>query len=216
MRKLFLLTGVLVLAFLLIFQARANSRKWKYNANDSTIFKSGDIIFQTTLGGQSTAIMLATHSKFTHVGLVFYENNTPYVYEAVQPVRKTPLAEWIRHGVDGHYVVKRLNKSDSVLTSNNLNKIKANFYSFINKDYDLYFGWSDEKLYCSELVWKLYKNNTGIELGKLQKLKEFDLKSQVVKNKLKERYGDKIPYEELVISPQAIFECNKLNTVIVK
>ena len=33
-----------------------------------------------------------------------------------------------------------------------------------NKDYDLYFEWSDDKIYCSELVWKIYKNGADIEL----------------------------------------------------
>ena len=68
-------------------------------------------------------------------------------------------------------------------------------------------------IYCSELIWKIYKRATGIELGKLQKLKDFDLTNETVKKKHKERYADKIPTDETVISPAAIFECDKLETV---
>jgi hypothetical protein len=33
--------------------------------------------------------------------------------------------------------------------------MKATGEGFLGKDYDLTFGWSDERLYCSELVWKV-------------------------------------------------------------
>jgi len=46
---------------------------------------------------------------------------------------------------------------------------------FEGKPYDLYFEWSDERIYCSELVWKLYKFLTGLRIGELNRLKEFDL-----------------------------------------
>jgi uncharacterized protein YycO len=74
----------------------------------------------------------------------------------------------------------------------------------------LAFGWSDEKIYCSELVWKIYKRGADVEIGKLQQLSDFDLSSDIVKAKLKERYGDNIPMNETVISPAAIFESQLL------
>ena len=42
---------------------------------------------------------------------------------------------------------------------------------FKGKNYDLTFEWSDDKIYCSELIWKIYKRSTGIEIwieGSLQ------------------------------------------------
>ncbi len=209
-----LLFGIcLLLSVVLVIEAKTFTIRKRASKVETELFKSGDIIFQTNTGGQSLAIMLATHSKFTHTGLIFYENNLAYVYEAVQPVKKTPLKEWIMNGHDQSYVVKRLVKADSILTPVALDKMRKNFYSFINRNYDLYFGWNDDRIYCSELVWKLYKNSTGLEIGRLQHLKDFDLSSQEVKNKLRERYGDHIPYDEIVISPQAIFESNLLMTV---
>ncbi len=49
------------------------------------------------------------------------------------------------------------------------------------KPYDTTFEWSDNKIYCSELVWKIYQRGAGIEIGKLQRLKEFDLSNAIVK-----------------------------------
>ena len=53
--------------------------------------KDGDIIFQTTQSSQSKAIQLATHSRYSHVGIVYFDKRQPMVLEAVQPVRVTPL-----------------------------------------------------------------------------------------------------------------------------
>jgi hypothetical protein len=62
-------------------------------------------------------------------------------------------------------------------------------------------------------VWKIYQQATGIEIGELQKLKEFDLSDASVKAIMKERYPNKIPTEEKVISPAAIFDSELLVTV---
>ena len=83
-------------------------------------------------------------------------------------------------------------------------------YQFIGKNYDLTFEWSDDKIYCSELIWKVYQRGAGIELGKLEKLSSFDLSAEAVKRKMKERYGAHIPMDETVISPAAVFESERL------
>ena len=72
---------------------------------------------------------------------------------------------------------------------------------------------SNEKIYCSELVWKIYNQVTGIEIGQLEQLSDFDLTSDIVKAKMKERYGDNIPMDEKVISPAAMFKSKKLITI---
>jgi hypothetical protein len=50
-------------------------------------------------------------------------------------------------------------------------------------------------------------------LGNLQELKEFDCTNPKVKKIMKERYGNKIPMNEKVISPDAIFKSELLETV---
>ena len=84
---------------------------------------------------------------------------------------------------------------------------------FNGKNYDLTFEWSDDKIYCSELIWKIYQRATGIEICKLDKLSNFDLTNEAFKQKMKERYGDKIPTYEIVISPASIFDSELLTTV---
>jgi len=173
-------------------------------------FENGDIIFQTSTSSQSQAIQLATKSKYSHCGMIFNEGQL-YVYEAIQPVTMTPIKEWIARGKNGKYVVKRLKNTEKL--KKNYKKFCEACNIFYEKNYDLTFEWSDDKAYCSEMVWKSYHRGLGIELGKLQKLSDFDLTSKVVKEKLKQRYGNKIPEDEPVISPDAIFKSDLLETV---
>ncbi|MEM0578311.1 YiiX family permuted papain-like enzyme [Flavobacterium polysaccharolyticum] len=180
---------------------------------DKDGIKNGDIIFQTSLSGQSKAIQLATNSKYSHCGIVYRDKGQFYVFEAIQPVTTTPLTKWIARGENGHYVIKRLKNADQILTDKSLQKMKREGEQFIGKDYDLTFEWSDDKIYCSELIWKVYQRAIGIEIGKLEKLSNFDLTHEAVKKKMNERYGDKIPKNEIVISPAAIFDSELLLTV---
>jgi len=175
--------------------------------------KNGDIIFHDSTSSQSKAIKLATKSDYSHVGIIYREGEETYVYEASRTVRLTPLDQWINRGAGGHFVVKRL-KDTTPLTKKGLEAMKEVGEKFINHPYDVLFSWSDKKIYCSELVWKIYKRALNIELGSLQKLKSFDLTHTIVKEKLHERYGDKIPFEEDVISPQSIFDSELLETVL--
>ncbi|GHT90719.1 hypothetical protein AGMMS49545_05020 [Betaproteobacteria bacterium] len=185
------------------------------NAERSTLprLQEGDLIFQTSRSSQSQAIQLATKSKYSHVGILFAQNGKWYVHEAAARVQVTPLQQWIERGEAGHYVIKRLKNAETVLTAKTLARMKMESGRFAGKAYDLAFAWSDEKLYCSELVWKIYQRGTGIEIGKLQKLGEFDLSHAAVKTKLRERYGQHIPVNETVISPAAIFASEQLETV---
>lgn len=175
--------------------------------------KDGDIIFHTSKSSQSKAIQLATNSKYSHMGIIYKNGESLFVYEAIQPVKLTPIGEWINRGENGHYVIKRLKNANKVLTEETLKKMKTFGEKFKGKNYDLYFEWSDDKIYCSELVWKIYKENTGIEIGQLEKLSDFDLTNKTVKQKMKERYGEDIPMNEKVISPAAMFNSTNLETV---
>ena len=171
--------------------------------------QEGDIVFQTSLSSQSRAIQIATGSPYSHMGVVLFQNGKPYVYEAVQPVKYTPLQAWLARGKGGHYVAKRTRKPLGAAAV-------ATFHSqarkYAGRPYDLTFEWSDGRMYCSELVWKLYKA-AGIELAPLAKLGSFNLDHPAVRRILKQRYGDHVPLDEPVIAPAAIFDSPLLTRV---
>jgi hypothetical protein len=155
--------------------------------------RNGDLIFQTSRSGQSRAIQSATHSPYSHCGIVFFERGRPYVFEASTKVKRSPLLRFIRKGEGGKCVIRRLKGA--------------------GLPYDPYFGWSDEKIYCSELVYKIFRNALGLEIGRTARLREFDLSAPEVKRIMQQRYGDSVPLDEIVISPAAQFADTSLATV---
>ena len=175
--------------------------------------RSGDIVFQTSRSSQSLAIQLATKSQYSHMGIVYVRDGEPLVFEAIQPVKLTPLRAWIERGEKEHFVAKRLRDADARLTPATLERMLATGEQFTGKDYDLYFEWSDERIYCSELVWKVFERGAGIRLGEQQTIADFDLSNPAVQAKIKERYGEQVPLNEVVVSPVAIFDAADLVTV---
>lgn len=206
--KLFILTA-LVASNLFVANAQQTTSKKVFTLVDKV--REGDIIFQETSGAMSDAIKVATHSKFSHCGLILKKDNEWMVFEALNPVEYTSLDKWMERSK--RCVVRRLRDADAKITPNVISAFKNEAKKFDGKEYDSFFNWSDERIYCSELVYKLYKNTLGIELGSLQKLKEFDLSAPEVQAQLKETYGEKIPYDEPIVSPVSILKDKNLVTV---
>lgn len=176
--------------------------------------REGDIVFQTLRSSLSEAIQIASRSTYTHIGVVLFVDGKPFVFEAVEPVRFTPLQSWIAQGEGGRCVIRRLKGADSLLTDSARAALHVLATKFEGVHYDMEFSWTDSRMYCSEIVWKMFQRAVAVEIGRPQKLKDFDLTSSVVQKKLKERYGSALPLEETVISPQAIFESELLETVM--
>jgi hypothetical protein len=213
--KLILPLGFIGLFIFLFFYLRSDNNLSQYETrliNDEK-YQNGDLIFQTSKSDQSAAIQLTTKSKYSHCGIIYKVGHDYYVFEAVKTVNLTPLGEWIDRGKNRYFVVKRLKNAAQILTSKSIKKMKNEGEKFKNKKYDYTFEWSDDKIYCSELIWKIYKRAVGIEIGKLEKLGDFDLTDKKVMQILKDRYKNKIPLNETVISPEAIFDCKLLYTV---
>jgi hypothetical protein len=150
------------------------------------------------------------------MGIIFIVDGKPRVLEATTPVSLTPWKLWTMKGAGGHVVVKRLKDAEKILSPDTVKKMQELGFSWLGRRYDGKFAWTDDRLYCSELVWKIYKRAAGVEIGKLMKLKDFDLSHPVVRKKLKERYGGTIPMDEPVVSPSAMFDSDLLVTVLKK
>ena len=86
--------------------------------------QDGDIIFQTSRSELSIPIQKATHSQYSHMGIVFFRNGSPYVYEAIKTVQYTPFRKWVDRGEGGHYVVKRLREADRILNSQAVKRLR--------------------------------------------------------------------------------------------
>lgn len=173
-----------------------------------TVYHDGDIIFQTTAGDRGKAIQLATKSTYNHCGILFSENGKWVVYEAVQPVKKTSLADFNKRG---NGTVMRL--KNTAPGAGDIAKLKQVFKEYEHKNYDDAFNWSDDRIYCSELVYKLFEKGMGIKLCEPRKLRDFDLSNPLVKEQLRLQYGNNIPLEEPMVAPGDISASPLLQTV---
>src|SRR6478736_5722000 len=122
--------------------------------------RDGDLVFQTSRSGQSLAVQRATHSPWSHMGIVVFRDGQPFVFEASATVRYTPLAQWAAHGSGGTYAVRRLKR---LLTTAQAAKLRTAAARYVGRPYDVYFEWSDDRIYCSELAWKVYHDALGVE-----------------------------------------------------
>ncbi len=152
-------------------------------AKDFTDFRDGDIILQTSKSNQSYTIVWATKSLYSHIGVVQEINGKFFVVEAISRVSKTPIKRWIRRGRFGKFTVMRY----KYLTPSRQRRLKTSLKRFMGKRYDKYFLFDKKRIYCSELVYLVYKN-IGVKLGKIQKVKELDFNNYLVKRLVKKRY----------------------------
>lgn len=180
--------------------------------SSSTELRDGDIVFQYSGSMQCAAIAQATRSPYTHCGIIFLDGGRPEVWEAVGPVQRTPYHEWVKHGFDGHVVIKRL-KDPSTLTPRRLAAMRAEGQREMGRPYDPYFNMDDERIYCSELVWKIYERGAGLRLGSLERFGDMDLTGPEARRILKERFGEEFPADQEVITPASIFSSPMLYTV---
>ena len=146
------------------------------------------------------------------MGIVYVLDGKPFVYEAVGPVKLTSLNDWIARGKNEHVVVKRLKDSEGLLTPSALRTMKDAGELLRGKPYDIRFEWSDTRIYCSELVWKIY-NSINIQIGELESFDDFDLSSSEAQQLINKRYPKGLPRDEPVISPATMFDSHMLTEV---
>lgn len=181
---------------------------WAPQADAAPALRDGDIVFHTSRSAQSVAVQKATRSPLSHVGIVLHRHGKPFVLEAISPVSITPWDRWLRRGVGGRFVLKRLKRP---LTADERKKLFEGT-ALVGRPYDPYFEWSDDRIYCSELVWKLYRA-AGIELAPLEKVSSFDLTAPEVRAKIRERFPNGLDPDEPVISPAALFSSPLLEEI---
>lgn len=173
--------------------------------------REGDVVFTGSKAGQGGAIIAATNSPYTHCGIVFEKNGKLMVLEAVQPVGVISLEDFKAGGKPGTFLARRL-KTPPVPEKYQAARLWA--MAQVGKNYDVRFQWGDDKLYCSELVWKIYQR-AGVELCEPRQFRDYDLEKPSVRKIINERYGgmDKIPLNEKVVAPSDLANSVQLVTI---
>ncbi|MDA8793900.1 YiiX/YebB-like N1pC/P60 family cysteine hydrolase [Bacteriovoracaceae bacterium] len=186
------------------------------NSKKGCPLEEGDIIFQESFSKQAPFIKLATDSSWSHVGIVMKERNKWVVYEAIQPTSKTPLYSFVfRYPNNPVVEVKRLQENAKLTFENNKDVVRKYLKKQVSRrvPYDLLFEWGDNKLYCSEYVYKALRQ-IGLRVGEIELIKDLpgysDPKVLALAkyrwNKLKKTTFDIKEWEvERILTPESMF-----------
>ena len=145
--------------------------------------QDGDLIFQTSTSGQSSAILFATANFYTHMGIIKNDGKNAVVIEAAATVRETALADWVSRGVFRRVAIFR----DVSLTPEQAKRVLSSAEGFYGKPYDIFFSLENDAIYCSELPYLAYKA-AGIAIGKLQKISDLNIDNFLVKRLIARRW----------------------------
>ena len=152
--------------------------------------KEGDIIFQTSQSSQSKLIQYATNSHLSHCGVVVKVGKEYKVLEASNVVKLSSLSDFISKGREGKYWIKK-----SLLEDEHIH-----YEKYLGKKYDLAFKIGNNKYYCSELIYCIYKDQFGIKLCEPRNVKSYKLKGL---EKVLNRRG--IDVNQLVVAPVDLY-----------
>lgn len=168
--------------------------------------RDGDVVFQTSRSRQSAAIQLATDSPYSHVGIIEVTPKGIFVIEAIGKVSRTKWSAWKARGEGGKVTIVR----PKDLGPEKIARVLTEARAMLGKPYDAKFGWGDERIYCSELVYKAYQRGAGIEVGKLQKVRDLELGE--IQRQVVERYGT-VPWNLELVTPASVADAEAFATI---
>lgn len=115
--------------------------------------KSGDILLQPLHCWACNLIEAETKSEYSHIGVVTkVKDGVVYVGEAFLKVREIPLEEFNSKTQKG----LKLKVMRPYFSSPSLSKNFDTFFKGL--PYDSAYLWDDNKIYCSELLYKLFRS----------------------------------------------------------
>ena len=171
--------------------------------------QEGDIVFQSMPHSPLIdAIEGASESPLSHCGIVGKNPNGQLViYEALHGVEITPLKMFLLRGRQQGFAVYRLKEAYRPQIPATLAAVKK----YLGRPYDLRYDLDDEKIYCSELIYKAFRDVTGEELGRLVRLG--DLKWQPFEATIRELENGEPPLDRMMITPKDLALAPQLELV---
>ncbi len=166
--------------------------------------QDGDIVFQHWLGKLGSVIADVTDSPLSHCGMIVYRKGEPYVIEAVGPVRYITFKKWLRQGDRGHFMQMRVKDASDRQVAKAIEVAE----SMLGRPYDIQYELDDEKIYCSELVYKAYERGAEIEVGDKEALRE--LKWRPHEKFIRALAGGDLPLDRVMVTPVSIARNSRL------
>ena len=168
--------------------------------------REGDVIFQSLPHGPVVwAIEGVTKSPYSRCGIVAKKGAQWIVYEAYDGVAATPLKTFLFRGRGGGFVVYRLRDEYREHIPQTLKCCE----DYLGRPYDIRYRLDDEKIYCSELIYKAYRDATnGQRLGELVKFGGMNW--QPYETLIKQIEGCEVPVDREMITPVDLAKAQQL------
>ena len=157
---------------LLLFLPSDNKEKISTLRIELTKLQSGDLIFRKGRSLESHIVLTSDNKcKFSHVGIIYFENTIPFVIHAVPGenkhgkdyIRKETVSDYLAPDKASKYSVYRSDLGQAI--NEHAAMIAYYFYEkkylFDNK-YDLV---TSDKLYCTELIQKAFQQASNQALN---------------------------------------------------
>ena len=170
--------------------------------------QEGDLVFQSLPHNDVIdAIEGCSNSPFSHCGIVVKTVLGWAVLEAIGPVKQGPLNRWVEQGREQKFAVFRLKAEHRPKAP----AMIAEARKFVGLPYDIQYELDDEKIYCSELIYKAWLAATGEKMGSLVKLGDLNWKpyEQVIR-----AIADGLPLERLMITPRDLAAATQLEMLL--
>jgi hypothetical protein len=173
--------------------------------------REGDLVFQSFPPNPLTqTIEGVSESPLSHCGIVAGENGRWVVWEAIGPVKATPLREWIARGRRRAVAVYRLQPPHDA----QIPRIVAAAREYRGLPYDMRYRWDDRAIYCSELVAKAARDGAGLALGKMEKLGDLNWRPHEAKIRILE--GGPPPLDLEMVTPVSLVRDPKTRMVFLR
>ena len=173
----------------------------------------GDIVFVHIGALFFSKVAQDTGSWTNHVGIVIdITGAEPIVAESTVPLSKrTKLSKFIGRSKDGQVAIKRL---PYTLDTTQQSAIKRAAEKRLMRLYDGGFNLASRKQFCSRFVHEVMKEALGIELGKVETLRELlDANPQADLGFWRLWYFGRIPWERKTVTPASQLNDPRLTTV---
>ncbi len=204
---------ILIIGILYIGYVASQSMVWAglktrfVDATKELDIKEGDFVFQHLPGELLSVIADVTESQYSHCGIIVKKDGQFYVLEAIGPVKFTPLNQWIHRGISSKITIVRLKEQ----YQSQVPKIIKSSYQYLNRPYDIQYEWDDEKIYCSELIYKSVREATGLKLAEFRKLKSMNWRPH--ESYIRSITGGELPLDRMMITPEDLVQSDKVSIV---
>ena len=206
-----LLFMLITCAAVIFASAGSALKKSKPAAADNLSYapQHGDILFQSLPHNPVIdAIEGSTGSAYSHCGIVARKAGGWWVLEAIGPVRETPLRNWVLQGREWKFAAHRLKPG----WQSKIPAMLAAARTFKGRPYDLQYEFDDEKIYCSELIYKGFQQAAGESMGTIRRLGELNWRPYEAV--IRQITGGELPLQREMITPKDLAAARQLEPVL--